>query len=158
MTTNLRRGWEAYFVFTVMLATGRAYSFFTPESSEHLYFQVITAFDPKFPAVYILALLQVGVVIFHLVPLALYAFERTLGPRWFWRVMLVLRAILDLTGNAYTKNVLISLYRNDPWLCAVTFLYLTLPYLPWYWACFRYAFKPLFPTVSIFRKIPRSSP
>lgn len=140
MLTNLRRAWEFYFAFAIVLTTGRAYSFFTPDAPEHLYFSVLNAFHPAFSPFYILAILQIALNAFHWLPLALYIFERPLGPRLFWQIVFVLRAILDVAGNSYAKNLLISLYRNDPRLGILTFLFLTLPYVPWYWACFRYAF------------------
>ncbi len=134
------RAWEIYFAYAILLTAGRAYSIFTPDAPEHLYLQVIYAFNPELPIVYILAILHIAINVFHWLPLALYIFERPLGPRWFWKVMLVLRVILDVTGNSYAKNVLVSLYQNDPWVCVLTLLYLALPYVPWYWACWRYAF------------------
>ena len=140
VSTNLRRSWEVYFAFTIFLTAGRAYSFFAPESPEHLYFTVLNAFVHGFSLFYILAVLQIALTAFHWLPLALYLFQRRLGPPLFWQVMFVLRAILDTAGNSYTKNTLVSLYQNDPWVCALTLLYLVLPYVPWYWACWRYAF------------------
>lgn len=140
VSTNLRRAWEFYFAYAILLTAGRAYSIFTAGAPEHLYLQVIYAFNPDLPIVYILAILHIAINVFHWLPLALYIFERPLGPRWFWKVMLVLRVILDVTGNSYAKNILVSLYRNDPWLCVLTGLFLALPYAPWYWACWRYAF------------------
>ena len=140
VSTNLRRAWEVYFAYAILLTAGRAYSIFPAGAPEHLYLQVIYAFNPDVPIVYILAILQIGVTIFHWLPLALYIFERPLGPRWVWKAMFVLRVILDVAGNSYAKNVLVSLYQNDPWVCVLTLLYLALPYVPWYWACWRYAF------------------
>ncbi|GEM_PF-1150198 len=140
MPTNTRRAWELYLAYVIIMTAGRAYRLFTPESPEYLYFDVLNAFARTFSFPYVLALLQIVVTAFHWLPLALYIFQRPLGPRWFWQVILALWAILGITGNSYTKNILVSLYRNDPWLCFLTFLFMTLPYLPWYWACFRYAF------------------
>jgi len=137
---NIRRAWEVYFAFAIFLTAGRAYSFFTPESPEHLYFSVLNAFGHGLSLFYILAVLQIALTAFHWLPLALYIFQRRLGPPLFWQIMLVMRAILDAAGNSYAKNILISLYRNDPALCILTLLYLALPYAPWYWACLRYAF------------------
>lgn len=137
---DLRRLWEVYFAFAIFLTAGRAYSLFTPESPEHLYFTALNAFEHGFSLFYILALLQIALTAFHWLPLALYICRRRLGPPLFWQVMLVSRAILDVAGNSYAKNLLVSLYRNDPWVCALTLLYLALPYVPWYWACGRYAF------------------
>ncbi len=147
VSTDLRRLWEVYFAFTIFLTVGRAYSLFTPESPEHLYFTALNAFEHGFSLFYILALLQIAFTAFHWLPLALHIFRRRLGPPLFWQVMLVSRAILDVAGNSYAKNLLVSLYRNDPWICALTLLYLGLPYVPWYWACGRYAFggNRLFP-------------
>ena len=140
VSTNLRRSWEVYFAYAILLTAGRAYSIFAPDAPEHLYLQVIYAFTPDFPIVYILTILQVALNVFHWLPLALYIFQHRLGPPLFWQVMFVLRVILDVAGNSYTKNILVSLYRNDPWICVLTLLYLVLPYAPWYWACGRYAF------------------
>ena len=134
------RAWEFYFAYVILLTAGRAYSIFTAGAPEHLYLQVIYAFNPDLPIVYILTILHIAINVFHWLPLALYIFERPLGPRCFWKVMLVLRVILDVTGNSYAKNILASLYRNDPALCALTLFFLALPYVPWYWACWRYAF------------------
>ena len=140
VSTNLRRAWEFYFAYAILLTAGRAYSIFTPDAPEHLYFQILCAFDPDLPIAYILAVLQIVITVFHWFPLALYIFERPLGPRWLWKVMLVLRVILDVAGNSYAKNVLVSRYQTDPWLSFLTFLFIALPYVPWYWACWRYAF------------------
>ena len=140
MPSSTRRIWEVYFAFAITITAGRAYSIFAPDAPEHLYLQVIYAFNPDFPIVYILAVLQVALNVFHWLPLSLYIFQRRLGPPLFWKVMLVLRVILDVAGNSYTKNILVSLYRNDPLLRSLTLLFIALPYVPWYWACFRYAF------------------
>ena len=140
MPTDIRRAWELYFAFAIVLTAGRAYSIFTAGAPEHLYLQIIYAFNRDLPIVYILAILQIVITVFHWLPLALYIFERPLGPRWFWKGMFILRVILDVAGNSYAKNILVSIYRNDPWLCVLTLLFLTLPYAPWYWACWRYAF------------------
>lgn len=140
MSPNIRRPWEVYFAFAIFLTAGRAYSFFTPDSPEHLYFSVLNAFEHGFSLFYILAILQIVLTFCHWLPLALYILERPRGPSLFWQVMFLLRAILDVAGNSYTKNILVSLYQTDPWLCFLTFLFMTLPYVPWYWACGRYAF------------------
>ena len=143
VSTNLRRAqkkWGSLFRLRDPADRGPGVQHFPAGAPEHLYLQVIYAFNPDVPIVYILAILQIGVTIFHWLPLALYIFERPLGPRWVWKAMFVLRVILDVAGNSYAKNVLVSLYQNDPWVCVLTLLYLALPYVPWYWACWRYAF------------------
>ncbi len=140
MPSNLRRAWELYFAFAIVLTAGRAYSFFTPDMPEHLYLHVLYAFNPEFPAAYVLTILQISLSVFHWLPLALYILGRPLGPRLLWQIMFVLRIIFDVIGNSYARNILVSLYRNDSLLCLLTLLFLTLPYVLWYWACFRYAF------------------
>lgn len=140
MTTNSRRAWKTYFILAIILTVDRAYGFFTPDTPEHLYFSVLNAFHPDFSLFCILAILQIALNVFHWLPLALYILERRLGPPFFWQIMFVLRAILDVTGNSYARNILFALYRNNPLLCVLTLLFLALPYAPWYWACFRYAF------------------
>lgn len=140
MSEKSRRMWELYLVLAATLASGRAYSLFSSGSPEQFYFQVLCSFDLLFFIPYFFSLLQVILTAFHFIPLALYVFNRPIGSPLFWQIMLSLRIIFDVTGNAYTKNVFISLYQTEPMLCLISALLLLLPYLPWYWACWRYAF------------------
>lgn len=141
MRHTSQRIWGIYFVFAIILAAIRAHSFFSLDTSEHLYFSILHSFSKIFLVSYVISFLQVIISLFHCLPLALYIFGWSLGPAAFWRVMLSLRIAFDLTGNSYAQNTFISIYRSDPVLCLVTLLFFVLPYVPWYWACWRYAFR-----------------
>lgn len=133
--------WEIYLPFFVILAMGRAVSFFAPQTPEHLYFKILYSFNPVFYISYSLSLIQIILTLIHGIPLVLFTFRIPLLKPKFWQYLLILRVIFDLTGHPYEMNTVVSMYHASPRICALTILLAILPYLPSYWACCAYAFR-----------------
>lgn len=131
---------EAYFVLFVGLTVRKACNFFAPHSPSHLYFEFLYVFDPVFWGLYSLNLLQIVLNLLHALPLLLYIWRIPLLRPRFWRYLLILRLIFDITGHSYEMNHLVSMYHADPLLCLLVFLSSISPYIPSYVACWRYAF------------------
>lgn len=133
--------WEGYFLFMVILIAGKAYSFFAPHTPQYLYFKILYSFNPAFFIPYYLGFLQIVVNIFHCLPLGLYTWRIRLFKPRFWKCLFVLKVILDLTGHSYEMNTLISMYYASPQACALTVSFALIPHIPFYWACYAYAFR-----------------
>ena len=142
MSRVLRWSWKVYLAFFILLVARGAYRFFTPQTPEHVYWDILRAFDPFFWLPYTLTSLRVAVNVFHVLPLVLYIDRRRVGPFFLWKILFFLRLALDMTGHPYETKFFVSLYRQEPGFCLGTLALAMAAWGPSYWACFRYAFMP----------------
>lgn len=133
--------WEIYFWLYLVLVWGKIYNLFAPATAQHLYFRVLQAFHPVFSLAYGLTLLQILFHIIHILPLALFVGRIRLGTPRLWRFLWVLRLVFDVIGHPYEVNALTAFLRTDPLLGLYTLAAAAGPFLPSYWACWRYAFR-----------------
>ena len=146
--------WELYAVLYAGFVFRKSLLLFHPESSIYLYYYILRHFDKLFSISYTLAIIQLILDVVHLIPLVAFIYRVPLFFPRFWQYLLILRIILDLSGNSYDWNQLISFYKMD----FKTGIYATLawliPFFPSYIASFFYAFrwKKLFSPSSINKK------
>ncbi|MBI5415453.1 MAG: hypothetical protein HZA29_01425 [Candidatus Omnitrophica bacterium] len=140
MSRVLQWFWNGYLAFFIFLAARDVHSLFAPQAPEHVYWDILRAFDPFFWLPYTLTSLRVAVNAFHVLPLVFYIDRRCVGPFFFWKILFFLRMALDITGHPYEAQFLASLYQQDPGLSAGFLASAVIIYGPSWWACFRYAF------------------
>jgi len=134
--------WKIYFAIYAFVAILNTTFLFSPGSQMFWYYQVLVAFHPVLIIPYGLNVLSVVLNLLTLIPLYLFiADRRWLHPR-LWGYFFVARLLLEFFGKSYDKNVLSSLFHNDPTSAWLSLGMVTCLMLPSYIALFLYAFFP----------------
>ena len=129
-----------YFIILLAFLAAKAYRFFSIDSAVYHYFTVLMAFDPSLTILYLINLLQIIINLLHALPVLFYIHRLKIGPPQFWKILLILRVLFDITGHSYETTYLISLYYFDLKICFLVFLLSIATYIPSYIVCWRYAF------------------
>ncbi len=133
--------WKIYLAITIYIALKGTVDFFSPYSTKNLFFFFLTSFDFSFFLPYYLSFMQTMFTLIHCIPLALYIYRiKPLSPH-LWRCLLALRIIFDITGHVYELHYFNCLYHENPSLALIVFTASIIKYIPWYIACYKYAFK-----------------
>jgi len=134
--------WELYCLIVLAFTIRKALNFFLPGTEVYLYFQILHGFDSLFLFNYILNFFQITTNLIHFLPLALYIYRRRLFSPAIWKTLFIFKVIFDICGHSFETNYLVSLFHHDPLVCLYVLLSSIFVYVPAYWACYIYAFKP----------------
>jgi len=132
--------WEAYLAIILFFAAERTYHLFNPGSPDFLYYSVLKSFGADFYFTYAAHVVYVVLNIIHCVPLFLYIYRIDFLSPKIWKFLFILRCIFEFTGRSYEIKELTSFYHSNPLIFLLILLFTIGPYIPSYFACFRYAF------------------
>ncbi len=133
--------WRMYLAITIFIVFKESVEFFSPCSTKNLFFSILTSFDFSFFLLYYLSFMQIMFTLIHCIPLALYTYRIKLFSSSLWRGLFALKIIFDITGHGYELNYFNSLYNQDPTIALTMLAVSIIKYIPWYIACYEYAFK-----------------
>ncbi|MBF0387703.1 MAG: hypothetical protein HQL20_07590 [Candidatus Omnitrophica bacterium] len=100
---------KAYFFLFTWLCLGELSALLLPQSEPYIYYRTLWAFHPPAGIFYILAIARGIVTMICLIALYNYAFN--VPRRWdrFFKPLLFLRVVLDVTGHNYEMQFLKTL-------------------------------------------------
>ena len=119
----------------------KAYYLFMTDSQSFFYYFILRAFDPFFYVTYTAHVMQVLLSVIHWIPVFLYVYRIRFLSVEFWKCLLILRCIFEVTGHSYEMNSLIALYYRRPKTCLTIFIIFIIPHIPSYIVCYWYAFR-----------------
>lgn len=103
---------KAYFILFTWLCLGELAALITPNSEVYIYYHALKAFYPPAGAFYHLALIRAVLTLICLAPLFNYAFNQKKDWAWFFKPLLFVRVIADLTGHNYEWQFIKTLYHT----------------------------------------------
>ncbi len=143
MSNRKRRGfaWNIYYACIVYILFLKTYLFFSSSTKIHFYYSCLKAFNPLFYWTYGCALLQILTGLGCVIALTLFSSRTVLGPARLWQTLFISRLFFDATGHSFQWNEIVAVGRFAPKYVGIYLLLITFIYIPFYWACFTYAFR-----------------
>ena len=140
----MKKTWflKFYFFFILFSTFKEGLIFFSKESPVFLYFQFLNAFHPPFSMGYILNISQIFINIISCIPLYFSIHSRRFLNPFLWKILFVLKIILDIVGRPYEALQIFSYFHHHPKSTLLILAINALIYLPWYFFLFYYAFRP----------------
>lgn len=131
--------WEIYFYWFAYVILRNVFEYFSPNSIEHQYYQLLNAFDPHFLIPITLNGVQVLTNLIFLIPLAGFVYGFRIGPKILWQFGLLARLLLDFCGHSYDMQTITTYYYEDPNVFLFLILQATAFAVPSYIGCFVFA-------------------
>ena len=133
--------WKAYLAVLLLFVIKKVYYLLVPDTQIFFYYFILRAFDPIFYVIYTAHVMQVLLSVIHWMPVFLCVYRIRFLSAEFWKCLFILRCIFEITGHSYEMNSLIALYYRRPRIALTIFLFLVVPHIPSYMACYWYAFQ-----------------
>ncbi|MBF0522822.1 MAG: hypothetical protein HQL24_07195 [Candidatus Omnitrophica bacterium] len=130
-----------YFFFILVLLIRKTKALFSPNSEEHLYFEILSAFHPLLIFTFLLKVIQLVVNFFNCIPLYCAIDHKKFLTPVVWRILFCFKLVFDIFGQPYEMKELSALYHGEPKTALLAMAIGVFIYLPWYLIIFQYAFK-----------------
>ncbi|MBF0594889.1 MAG: hypothetical protein HQL22_07965 [Candidatus Omnitrophica bacterium] len=102
-------GYKIYFLIFSWLALGELTSLLAPKSDAFIYYNTLRTFYPPAALHYYIAILRATITLAALIPLFNVAFNRKMNWGWFFKPLLIVRVVADVTGHNYEWQFIRSL-------------------------------------------------
>ena len=132
-----------YLIILALFVYRKVDRFFTRDSVEYLYLQILRDFDIGFYLTYYLNFMQICFSVIQLFPILFFIYQIRLFSQKFWQWLFVFKIIFDITGHPYEIKYLTSLYYYHPSASLIVFLSSIATYVPSYVVWVRYAFQKI---------------
>ncbi len=107
---------KSYFILFAWLCLEELAVLWTPHSEAFVYYHILGAFHPPARIFYYLAIMRTGITIICLPPLFNYAFNKKRDWAWFFKPLLFVRIVLDVTGHNHEFQFLKILSHTSTFL------------------------------------------
>jgi hypothetical protein len=133
--------WKVYVFLFAWNALGMFFSVLYPGSEIFTFYHIISAFDPRFSHISLLATASALINLSAVIAVFGYAFDRPCAWQNFWKLMLIARLAGDILGRNYELAFFKSTLAVDKTAGVAALALSALFLLPAYIAHYRWAVK-----------------